>query len=261
MMQKDAMEQPVDRIAWLERSGGDFPYYKEDSEYPISGNSWWLVLIGVAAGFFTLIFTQPVFPTGLLGFIPSFLYFLVPFAVLGIAARSGAWKSLFRRIRPIDWLLMILFFVLNYIATILFGTIAISLFETSSNPVGNIIAAASMSERVIFFAKAAVQLLGEEVFTILPFLAILFWLTAKVGMSRGKAVFLAALGTSLIFAAAHLPTYQWHVPQAFIGLVPVRMILLLPYIMTKNIWVSTGTHVINDWVIFGLPLLVGSGAE
>jgi membrane protease YdiL (CAAX protease family) len=37
-----------------------------------------------------------------------------------------------------------------------------------------------------------------------------------------------------------------------------RMVLTLPWIMTKNIWVSTGAHIINDWSLFGLALL-GAG--
>lgn len=61
-----------------------------------------------------------------------------------------------------------------------------------------------------------------------------------------------------IFAAIHLPTYQWHVPQAFIGLVPIRLVLLLGYLLTRNLWVSTAVHILNDWTIFGLPLLVAA---
>lgn len=73
-------------------------------------------------------------------------------------------------------------------------------------------------------------------------------------------VIIAAIIVFLVFAGVHLPTYQWNVPQAFIGLVPVRIALLLPYIMTKNLWVSSGTHILNDWVIFGLPMLLADQA-
>ena len=37
-----------------------------------------------------------------------------------------------------------------------------------------------------------------------------------------------------------------------------RIVLTLPWILTKNIWVSTGAHIINDWLLFGLSLL-GAG--
>jgi hypothetical protein len=42
-----------------------------------------------------------------------------------------------------------------------------------------------------------------------------------------------------------------------------RLVLTLPWIVTKNIWVSTGAHIINDWLLFLVTLvgacLVGKG--
>jgi membrane protease YdiL (CAAX protease family) len=32
-------------------------------------------------------------------------------------------------------------------------------------------------------------------------------------------------------------------------------VLTLPWILTKNIWVSTGAHIINDWSLFGIGML------
>ena len=43
-----------------------------------------------------------------------------------------------------------------------------------------------------------------------------------------------------------LPACQWHADQAFTGLVPVRIMLQLACIVTKNSRVSTGAHVLND---------------
>jgi uncharacterized protein len=37
-----------------------------------------------------------------------------------------------------------------------------------------------------------------------------------------------------------------------------RMVLTLPWILTKNLWVSTGAHVIDDWLLFTITLL-GAG--
>ena len=105
------------------------------------------------------------------------------------------------------------------------------------------------------------QLFGEEVFSILPFLALLYWLVARRGMSRNTGVLLACLGTALIFALAHLNTYNWNFAQALLGVGVARLVLLVPYIMTKNVLVSTGAHVLNDWAIFSLPLLLGAGSD
>jgi hypothetical protein len=68
----------------------------------------------------------------------------------------------------------------------------------------------------------------------------------------------------LLFAAAHLPTYGWNVVQTLSGVGVARLILTLPYIMTRNLWVSSGAHVLNDWTMFSASLLrasMGASAE
>jgi hypothetical protein len=37
-----------------------------------------------------------------------------------------------------------------------------------------------------------------------------------------------------------------------------RVVLTLPWIRTKKIWVSTGAHIINDWLLFTMSLLGAS---
>lgn len=58
------------------------------------------------------------------------------------------------------------------------------------------------------------------------------------------------MSSSLLFAAAHLPTYDWHWVQSFGVIGTARVVLTLAYIWTRNLWVSTGAHVINDWSEF-----------
>jgi hypothetical protein len=47
------------------------------------------------------------------------------------------------------------------------------------------------------------------------------------------------------------------------GVGVARIVLLLSYIMTKNIWVSTGAHVLNDWATFAVSALsaVAAGSD
>jgi hypothetical protein len=48
------------------------------------------------------------------------------------------------------------------------------------------------------------------------------------------------------------------------GVGVARLILTLPYIMTRNLWVSSGAHVLNDWTMFSASLLrasMGASAE
>lgn len=245
------------KISWLEREDADFPYY-EGQPVPVGNLQWIVVMIAVAAGFYALTALQQVFPSGLAGFIPAIAFVAIPLGVLAFFAGS-AWTALFRRMRRVDWLLIVAFFVLNWIVTIVVGMLAVALFDAQANPAGSILAGAGLIDRVLFFAKAIVQLLGEEIFTILPFLAILTWLVST-GISRTVAIIIAALVASAIFALVHLPTYQWNWGQCLVALAPIRVVLLLPYLITKNIWVSTGVHVANDWAIFGLPFLLG-GSE
>jgi membrane protease YdiL (CAAX protease family) len=99
------------------------------------------------------------------------------------------------------------------------------------------------------------QLVGEEVFTNLPFLALLYFLFAKGKLSRKTAVILAWLLTAIWFGAAHLPTYGWNFAQAFIVIGGARLVLSLAFIRTKNLWVSSGAHILNDWTLFTFALL------
>lgn len=41
----------------------------------------------------------------------------------------------------------------------------------------------------------------------------------------------------------------------FVIIGSARLIPSLAYLKTKNIWVSTGAHVINDWTMFAIALL------
>jgi len=100
--------------------------------------------------------------------------------------------------------------------------------------------------------------LGEEVVTILPFLAVLALLSNRFSVGRKAAVVGAWLISSLIFGLIHLPTYDWNWVQCIVIIGTARMVLSLAWIMTKNIWVSTGAHVINDWLLLTLSL-VGAG--
>jgi hypothetical protein len=101
----------------------------------------------------------------------------------------------------------------------------------------------------LFFIKTAVQLVGEEVLTILPFLALLQWLVARGGMRRAAAVFWAWLASAVLFGSVHLPTYDWNVAQCLIIIGTARLVLTLAYVKTKNLWVSSGAHILNDWVL------------
>lgn len=223
----------------------------------IGASQWLIVVLAVASAYVVLIQTQPLFRTGWASFIPAIFFVGIPLAALAAVAGNG-WTALFRRMRAADILLIGVFLVLNWIVTLVVGFISVTFLDAQTNPAGGQVAVTTGVARMLFFGRTGVQLLGEELFTILPFLALLCWLTAT-GLGRKPTIILGTLVVSVVFALVHLPTYGWNWPHTLVALVPVRIVLLLPYIMTKNIWVSTGVHVLNDWMIFGLPLLLAAG--
>ena len=63
---------------------------------------------------------------------------------------------------------------------------------------------------------------------------------------------------SLLFGLIHLPTHNWNWVQSIVVIGTARIVLTMAWLRTKNIWVSTGAHIINDWLLFTLAL-VGAG--
>ena len=109
-----------------------------------------------------------------------------------------------------------------------------------------------------YYAKVGLQLLGEELITILPFLALLWYLHARAGLSRNAAVLAAWLLSAIAFGLLHLPTYDWNVVQCLVVIGSARLVLTWAYVWTKNIWVSTGAHIINDWTLISMTVFVAS---
>ena len=204
----------------------DFPYYN-GRPVAIPDWQWLIVMAAVGCGFLALTSGPPIFATRYGQFIAAFLFFAVPLAALAIIT-PRYWTALFRRVRRRDIMWMFVFALLNI---------------TVSSVVGFLV------------LKTAVQLFGEEVLTILLFLALLNLLHARMQMSRTPAVIGAWLLSSLMFGAVHLSTYQWNLVQCLVVIGSARLVLTLPYLLTKNIWVSTGTHILNDWLLFAMSLL------
>lgn len=236
----------------FERADCDLPFYR-GVPVAIGPAGWLIVLASAGLAFVVLMAAQQWFQSGFAAFIPALLFTVIPLAALAAVAGLRAPLALFRRLRRKDGLLMLGFFILNAVATVLLGLLVTQLFQAAANPAGDKVAAAAALDRILFFGWTAVQLLGEEVFTILPFLAFLAYLDRK--LPRKSAIAAAALGAAVIFALIHLPTYQWNLSQALVGLVPIRIILLMPFLITRNICVSAGTHILNDWAIFSLSMI------
>ncbi|WP_439135719.1 CPBP family glutamic-type intramembrane protease [Pseudomaricurvus sp.] len=240
----------------LEReSAGDLPFY-QGSPVSLSGGQWLIVLAGVALGFMALIIPVPIYQTFLGGLIPAVLFFAIPLGALFLVAGSG-WLAIFRPLKLSDFALMLAVALANLVVSLIVVLLIRTLFDMNANPIGTLLSDFSGLERVIFYLKTIPQLFGEEVVSVLPFLAVLWFCHVKLGMSRGKSLLIAWLSAAVIFGALHLPTYGWNFVQCFLVIGTARLVLLTGYLITKNIWVSTGAHILNDWIIFTFMLIAG----
>jgi uncharacterized protein len=250
------IEQPsvaTDRFNWIERPGREFPFFN-DLPARITGPQWLLVMAMVIAGLLAvaLPIAWPLAPVGRL--VPSLLIAVIPLWGLRWVAPEH-WKSLFARVARRDVLWMFGFALLNIVVTLGVGLVVNMVMTEASNPATAALKASSALDRIVIFGNMAPQLLGEELITILPFLALMALFSKHFGASRKTAIVGAWLVSAVLFGLAHLPTYDWNVVQCLAIIGTARLVLTLPWIMTKNLWVSTGAHIINDWTLFGIGLL------
>ena len=233
----------------------DFPFYA-GTPVSLSGLQWLLVLASVALAFWLLVapWTRPPQPWGM--WIPVLLFCLVPLGALALVA-GRAWTALFHRLSGRDLLLMVGIAALNLVVTLLVGLLLSGLDYGSANPAFKSMGEADTATRVMAFAAMVPQLLGEELLTILPLLALLWWLHTRMKLPRRTALVLAWLLSAIPFALVHLPTYQWDLVQCLVIIGTARLVLSLAYLFSRNLWVSTGAHVLNDWTLFGFALLMG----
>ncbi len=243
----------TDRFAFLEAGQDDFPFYN-GRPVKLSGRQWLLVLLSVIAAFFLIVTPFRFFLTPFGQFIPAILFPVIPIAALAHVS-SGHWASIFRKVRWRDVLWMIVFAILNLIITILIGLLVMKTHGASSNLAVSGIITLDSPGKFLFYLKTIPSLFGEEVISVLPFLGLLTLFYSSLHLSRINSVILAWLFTAFLFGIAHLSMYNWDILQCVVVIGSARLVLLLPYIMTKNILVSTGAHIINDWIIFSITIL------
>lgn len=241
------------RFRRLEDPAKDFPYYN-GLPVSISHRQWVLVMMTVALGFLVLALPIPWPNSAIALFAPAILMPGLPLAALAYVAR-GHWTAIFGKVGWREVRLMIGFALLNIVVSMGVGVVVHLITDVSSNASTAQLGNLDTAGRMAFYAKTVPQLFGEEVITLLPFLALLTWLTRSAKWSRRAAILGAWVITSVVFGLLHLPTYDWNLIQCVVVIGTARMMLTLPWIMTKNIWVSTGAHVINDWILFSLSLV------
>lgn len=231
----------------------DLPYYAGEP-VRISGRGW-LAIIGAVLAAFGLLVLPPLrtFP---LNFIPALLFTSLP--ILTVMAVTG-WRipALFRPIGVKGVLAGLGFAILTIICSMAVGFLLASVMDTSPNPAVAGLADASQADLLLFLARTGIQLIGEELATILPLLAVLWLCVAKFGLAKRWGLVIAVIISTLWFAAMHLPTYNWNVLQCLLTIGSARLILTLAYVVTRNLWVSAIAHVANDWSLFLVSFAIG----
>ena len=138
------------------------------------------------------------------------------------------------------------------------------LFRSASNAaVAECRATAGALDTVALYVGTGIQLVGEEVFAMLP-VPRAHVLPVRQGraVSRKTAIIVAWLISVRCGSAPRTcTTYDWNFAQAIhrdrrgaTWLSPSR------YIRTKNLWVSTGAHIINDWAFITVAVIGAASA-
>jgi membrane protease YdiL (CAAX protease family) len=234
----------------------DFPYYN-DRPVAISPLGWVAILASVATAFVLLI-TLP-FPAFPLNLLPAIAFTGLPLLTLAAVSR-GHHTALFGRFGVREFALAIGFGLLTLVASFAVGLLLWQFTSMTANPSAATLVDIGPADMAIFLVRTAIQLVGEELLTILPLLAVLWLCVRKFGLPRRVGLVIAVLVSTIWFASVHLPTYNWNVIQCFGGIGMARLVLTAAFLVTRNLWVSAGAHILNDWTEFLLPTLLAGHA-
>lgn len=249
---------PQANASALSLADGDFPFYNDE---PIALSTWqWVpILLGVAAGFGALVAPVPIvtnaFAASAVQFVQALLFPALPLLALAVVAKNH-WTTLFAKVgwREVKWMIGI--GLLNIVVSACVAVLVQKWFATDANPTVAAIKELPPAQLILFLLKTIPQLLGEELLTMLPFLAILFVLVKHAGLSRRASILVAWFVSAAIFGAAHLSTYDWNWIQCFVIIGSARLVLTLAYLQSKNILVSAGAHIFCDWTYFAGVLFI-----
>lgn len=237
------------------KSKRDFPYY---AGVPVAiGAGGWLALVASVVAAFFLLILLPL-PTAPLNVIPAILFTGVPLVTLAFVS-GGHQGALFGPFGFKEAGIALGFGVLTLVASLVVALLLSQIITMSDNPTVGVLSSISTVDLVFFMIRTFIQLIGEELMTILPLLAVLWFCVAKLGMSRTVGLIIAVVVSTAWFAAVHLPTYNWNFIQCFGGIGAARLVLTAAFLVTRNLWVSAGAHIVNDWTEFFVPMLLAGG--
>lgn len=234
----------------------EYPF-QPGSDADLSGRGWALVMAGCLFGFVALVTVGQVLQ-GVMGRWLSVLLFL-GLPIIGLRGAAGrGWTLMFPAPTWRDVWIGLAFVPAVLVVSVLVALIVVQAGATTANPVVGLLAGMKGPDLALFAASTLPQLLGEELVTLLPFLGLLALLCGRLRLRPDLAVAIAWMISALLFGALHLSTYGWNLAQAFGVIGAARLVLTLPYLITRNIWSSAVTHVTHDWLLFGTTVMLAT---
>lgn len=233
---------------------GDFPFY---AGHPVrlSLLQWLDLMSCTCMAALPLLLPLPFLDRGWAALLPSLLLLAIP--LLALHRLVGPhWRVLFRPLHGKDVVLAACTAVASLAATAAVALVLREFHELDGNAVGEILQHADKAEIGLFLLRTVPQIVGEEVITVLPFLALLAWLTQGARLPRRAAVAGAWLLSALPFALFHLPAYGGNLLQCLLVIGTARLVVMLAYLKTRNLLVSSLAHLLHDWIAFGGVLLL-----
>jgi membrane protease YdiL (CAAX protease family) len=231
----------------------DFPFYN-GKPVALTGRDWTIV-IGAVLIAFALLITLPL-PNFPLSFIPPLLFTGLPLAALALVA-GRHWTALFQRYGLKQFGQSVGFAALTVIASFAAGLLLSQFISMTANP--SYSGTMTGFDFSLLLLRSFIQLIGEEAVTILPLLAVLWLCVAKFGLSRRAGLIIGVVVSTVWFAAMHLPTYNWNVLQCLLTIGTARLVLTASYLVTRNMAVSVGAHILNDWTLFFISFIGAHG--
>lgn len=223
---------------------GDLPFY-DGLPVELGGRGWAIVLAAVVLAFLQLILAP--WSDAFWGFAGPVLFTGLPLVALRLVAGPG-WTALFGPYGFRAFGASVGFAILTLISSLLAGFVLSRLMAMTPN--ATIAMERDKVGLALLLGRAAVQLVGEEAVTILPLLAVLWFCVRRLGWSRRAGLVTAVVVSTLWFSAMHLPTYNWNLLQCLLTIGTARLALTVAYLVTRNMWVSVGAHILNDWTLF-----------
>lgn len=239
-----------------DRRRRDYPF-QPGTAGALSAKGWALVMGGCVLGFAALMTTGLAVPGAVGRWLSVALFVGLPLIALRLAAGRD-WTALFPPLTWRDVWIGLAFVPAVLIVSALVALVVVRTSVTAANPIVALLAGMKGWDLALFVASTLPQLLGEELVTLLPFLGLTALVHGRLGADHRLAVAVAWLISALMFGALHLSTYGWNLVQAFGVIGVARLMLTLPFLITRSVWASTITHVTHDWLLFGTVLLLAS---